>query len=115
MPQPIDPTTEIGRTMAVERIQQMTTRADLAGQARLASELARQQLAAETEVDKPEAKSDEVNRDLKRHNPYSGRRKRKRQPAPAPPPTKETRTFYNAHERPDIADDEEHHGLDIKA
>ncbi len=112
MPQPIDPTTEITRTMAVERIQQMSTRADLAAQARQAAEAARQQAAHETQVDRPDAKSDEVDRDLKRHNPYGGRRKRK--PAPAPPPTEETRTFYNAHELPAVVEDDEHHGLDIK-
>lgn len=113
MPQPIDPTTEIARTAAIERIQQFQTRADLTAQARLAAEAARHQVEAESQVDQPHAKSDEVDRELRRRNPYSGRRK-KRQPAAAPPPTEETLQTYDAHERPARLDPEEPHGLDIK-
>lgn len=109
MPQPIDPTTEISRTAAVERLQQLTARTDLHMQAQQASALARQQHVLESEVDQAEGKRSEVERDLRRRNPYRG----KRRPKPNPP-TEETRTFYTAGETKTMADDDEHHGLDVK-
>lgn len=110
MPQPIDPTTEINRAAAVERLQQLTARTDLHAQTRQAHMLAQQELAAETNVDRPEAKSDEVERDLRRRNPYVGRRKRRN---PDDSPSEESRTFYTPDERPAIAEDDDHHGLDV--
>lgn len=110
MVQPIDPATEINRVAAIERLQQLTGRADLNARAHEAHELAKQQLDAETNVDRPEAKSDEVERDLKRRNPYSGRRKKR---PPQDSPTEESRTFYTSDEKPAVVEDEPPHRLDI--
>lgn len=109
MAQPVDPTTEISRTAAVERIQQMSTRADLAAQARLAANAARDQLSAETTVDRPDAKDTEVDRELRRRNPFSGRRRRRQEQET---PT-EARTFYTPDEHVVVIEEEQVHGLDI--
>lgn len=111
MPQPIDPATEINRTAAVERIQQLTGRSDLNAHARHAHALAQQQLDAESHVERPEAKNDEVDRDLKRRNPYLSRRKKR--PLSDDSPSEEARTFYTADEKPAVVDDEPPHRLDI--
>lgn len=112
MAQPVDPTTEISRAAAVERIQQLTSRTDLAGQARLAAGLAREQVGAESTVDRPEAKQSEVDRDLRRRNPYGGRRRR-REPAPEQEATPEARTFYTPDEHVVVVEEARPHGLDI--
>lgn len=111
MPQPIDPATEINRAAAVERLQQLTSRSDLNAHARNAHALAQQQLDAETHVERPEAKSDEVERELKRRNPYLGRRKKR--PLSEESPSEEARTFYSADEKPTVVEDEPPHKLDI--
>jgi hypothetical protein len=111
MPQPVDPTTEIGRMAAIERVQQWASRADLAAQARQAAEAAKHQMDAESHVDQTQAKSDEVDRETKRRNPYSGRRRHKREEDA--PPTPESRTFYTADEHTTVVEDDEQHRLDI--
>jgi len=109
VPQPIDPTTEINRTAAVERIQQMIIRADVAAQLRLAANAAREQVEAESVVDRPDPKDNEVDRDLRRRNPFSGRRRHKQEPET---PT-EARTFYTPDEHVVVLEEEQQHGLDI--
>ncbi len=79
MPQPIDPNTELGRVTAAERIQQATERAALAAQARQSAESDRERLSAEQQVREMRQKSEEVDSELKRRNPYAGRRKKGKQ------------------------------------
>ena len=62
---------------AVERAQQLADRLAMNAQQRLAQEIQEQETLAETQVHQPEAKSGEVEPELKRKNPYV-RRKRKR-------------------------------------
>jgi len=108
MPQPIDFQSEIARTTAAERVQQIVDRASLAGQQRTAHEIEAQRVASENQVHETNPKSEQVDRDLKRHNPFMGRRKRREEAdngqevehGPAEPPVV-------------MAPDEEHH-LNIK-
>jgi len=75
MPQPIDPNTEILRISAAERIQQIADRLSLASQARHASELAEKQVGAESQVLQAQQKSEQVEQELRRRNPFLGRRR----------------------------------------
>ena len=75
MPQPIDFQSEIARTTAAERVQQIVDRASLVGQQRMAHEAEAQRVASETQVHETNPKSEHVDRDLKRHNPFMGKRK----------------------------------------
>lgn len=109
MPQPIDPFTELGRLTAAERIQQIAERASLAAQMRASDSAAQQLVAAETQVHGMLQKGDEVNEELRRKNPYLGRRKRK----PEEAETDLSHTFYTAEEKKDIAEDPDAHGLDV--
>jgi hypothetical protein len=77
MPQPIDPFTELGRVLAAERIQQIADRASLAAQQRVQADQERELLRAEQQVRQSEQKSEEVERELRRRNPFAGRRQRK--------------------------------------
>ncbi|MBP8128548.1 MAG: hypothetical protein KA184_03135 [Candidatus Hydrogenedentes bacterium] len=79
MPQPIDPFTEIARVHAAERIQQVADRASLAAQQRAHAAQQQQHANAETTVQQTEQKSEQVDRELRRANPYVGRRRRKRE------------------------------------
>lgn len=76
MPQPIDFQTELVRTTAAERAQQVADRLSLIATQRSAQDLEAERVAAETEVRETHDKPEEVDRDLKRRNPYVGRRKR---------------------------------------
>ncbi|HNR29678.1 MAG TPA: hypothetical protein PKI11_02205 [Candidatus Hydrogenedentes bacterium] len=78
MPQPIDPYTEVARVHAAERIQQIADRASLAAQQRAQATKQQQHVDAETLVQEAEQKSEQVDRELRRRNPYLGRRRRKR-------------------------------------
>ena len=77
MPQPIDFQTELSRVAAVERAQQIADRLAMNAQQRLAQEIEEQRTLAETQVHQPEAKSGEVEPELKRKNPYIGRRRKR--------------------------------------
>lgn len=77
MPQPIDPNTELARISAAERIQQIADRASLAAQTRHAAEAIQQQSDMETQVGQARQKSEEVNEELRRKNPFAGRKRRK--------------------------------------
>lgn len=113
MPQPIDPQTELGRATAAERIQQIADRASLAAQARASTELANARASAETQVHQATQKNDEVDRELRRRNPFAGRRK-KPKGNPQEPEDSRTRHFYNAAEKKVVADDLDSHRLDIE-
>jgi len=85
MPQPIDFPTEMGRMAAVERIQQINDRLSLAALQRSTEELQDERVAAETQVSQTQPDSEQVDEDLRRRNPFVGRRRR-RPPAPQPEP-----------------------------
>ena len=113
MPQPIDPQTEIGRATAAERIQQIADRVSLAAQARASAEMANARASAETQVHQAMQKNEEVDRELRRRTPFSGRRKRQGGGSEEPE-DKRTRHFYNAAEKEVVADDDNAHRLDIE-
>lgn len=77
MPQPIDFQTELTRVTAVERLQQYADRQALNAQQRLAQEIEEQRTLAESQVEQTNPKSGEVEPELKRKNPYMGRRRKK--------------------------------------
>jgi hypothetical protein len=85
MPQPIDLQTELGRTMAAERIQDASARATLLAQQRAQSEDDKVRLMQQTQVGQtPQTDSREVR---EKEEPGEGReRGRKRKPAAASPP-----------------------------
>lgn len=114
MPQPIDPQTEIGRATAAERIQQIADRSSLAAQARVASESANGQRAAETQVQHTAPKSDEVDRDLRRRNPFVGKRRKREQEESEQGKNRRTMQFYNASEKEVLADDPQAHDFDVE-
>ncbi len=113
MPQPIDPHTEVGRAPAAERIQQIADRTSLAAQARVASESDNGQRAAETQVQHTAPKSDEVDRDLRRRNPFVGKR-RKREQDSEQGKNRRSMQFYNASEKEVLADDPQAHDFDVE-
>ncbi len=110
MPQPIDPITELGRMTAAERIQQIADRASLAAQARHTETAANQLVAAETQVPETLQKGDEVNEELRRKVPFTGRRKRKKEEQDT---EDSARTFYTGDEKKGVADDPGIHDLDV--
>ncbi len=113
MPQPIDPQTELGRASAAERIQQIADRTSLAAQARVASESASGQRAAETQVQHTSPKNDEVDRELRRRNPFVGKR-RKREQGSGQGKNQRSMQFYNASEKEVLADDPQAHDFDVE-
>ena len=74
MPQPIDLQTELARITTMERVQQISDRLSLAAHQRMADQAGQQQVDAETQTQQAEQKSDEVDRDLRRHTPHGERR-----------------------------------------
>ena len=101
MPQPIDLQTELGRLMAAERVQQVADRVSLVAQQRVAADEQQQRVGLETQVQQTHAKSEEIEPEMRRKNPYMGRRKRR---APVEPEPEEK-------PRPPVSD--EPHQLDI--
>lgn len=77
MPTPIDPNTEILRVNMAERIQQIADRASLLGQVRQSINEEEKRVIEETQVKQTEQKSEQVDTELKRRQPFLGRRKRK--------------------------------------
>ena len=116
MPQPIDPQTEIGRATAAERIQQIADRSSLAAQARATEASANTLRDMETQVQQAKARSDEVDQDLRRRNPFVGRRKKRGQGEPDSQggQNKQARHFYNASEKDVTADDPNDHEFDVE-
>jgi hypothetical protein len=74
MPQPIDVQTELARVTTMERVQQISDRLSLAAHQRTSDQAEKQQVAAETQAQQTEQKSEQVERDLRRHTPYGRRR-----------------------------------------
>ncbi len=108
MPQPIDPQTELGRITAAERIQQISDRASLAAQQRVAEDTDKQQRLLEQEVQETHQKNKEVETETKRRNPFMGRRKKKKKSS-----DDSTHTLYNENENKEIVEDPDDHTLDI--
>jgi len=79
MPMPIDPNTEMMRVNLAERIQQITDRASLLGQARQSLNEEQHRLVDETQVKEMQQKSEQVEAELKRRNPFLGRRKKQKE------------------------------------
>ncbi len=77
MPTPIDPNTEILRVNLAERIQQIADRASLLGQVRQSVNEEERRIVDETQVKQTEQKSEQVETELKRRQPFMGRRRRK--------------------------------------
>jgi len=115
MPQPIDPTTEIARVSAAERIQQIAGRASLALQMREAADAARAQVALETQVEKPDPKGSEVDRESK-HDAASQKRRKKREGRAADPKKTPTsaRVIYTHDEHTAIVGEDSGGSLDVK-
>ena len=113
MPQPIDPHTELGRATAAERIQQIADRASLAAQARLAAEATTARLSAESQVHQAMQKNEQVDQELRRRAPFTGRRAKRRDEREEPGDER-SRHFYNASEKDVMADDPERHQLDVE-
>lgn len=113
MPQPIDPQTEIGRATTAERIQQIADRASLAGQARATEESSNVQRSLETEVHQTAAKSDEVNRETRRRNPFVVRRKKRKQGGQKDGNRKSLH-LYDASEKEVLADEPQAHDFDVE-
>ncbi len=113
MPQPIDPNTELARVTAVERIQQAVDRASLAAQARSASEAARQQVNVESQVGQTTPKNDRVEEELRRKNPFLGKRRHKEGEAPREESAEMAPGREAAAERHRLAEGEEGHQLDV--
>ncbi len=76
MPMPIDPNTEIMRVSIAERIQQISDRASLLGQVRQSLNEEQHRVVDETQVKEMQQKSEQVETELKRKNPFLGRRQR---------------------------------------
>jgi hypothetical protein len=110
MPQPIDPYTELGRVTAAERIQQVADRASLAAQSRTSEGAANQREAAESQVQQAFQKSEEVDRELRRRNPFMGKRKKRKE---NPEESDAQHTFYSADEHTEVAEDPDEHDLDV--
>ena len=110
MPQPIDPQSELGRVTAAERIQQIADRASLAAQSRIAAEAGEERANAETAVRQMNQKSEEVDEETRRKNPFTGRRRKKRQGTvenAADP------VVYAPTDKRDAGDDPDGHTLDV--
>lgn len=105
MPQPIDPLTELARMTAVERIQQATNQASLAAQSRNAQEAGQHRDLVEQQVLEAETKSDEVDREQKRRNPFMGRRKKRERDKDS---DGHERQIYTSSEKLDEMDDDRH-------
>jgi len=113
MPQPIDPSTEVLRITAAERIQQIADRTSLAAQARAADQAVANRAQSEGQVTGTQQKSEQVEKELRRRNPYQGRRKRKDQDEAEQEQQQAARVFYTADEKKEIVDDNGEHGLDV--
>ncbi len=114
MPQPIDPSSELGRVTAAERVQQLADRASLAAQARGTANAAQQAVNLETQVARTDQKNERVDEELRRRNPYVGRRRGKGSGTQDQPEGGETPTpQHEAVERHQRAESGEEHTLDV--
>lgn len=113
MPQPIDPNTEFMRVAAAERIQQIADRASLAAQARTTDQADIDRTLLETQVREMNQKSEQVDEELRRRTPFSGKRKRRKKDEEEEAQDEAAHTFYTADEQKEIVEDSGDHGLDV--
>lgn len=111
MPQPVDLQTEMGRVTQAERVQQALDRASLAAQQRAALEVQEKRVQTETQVQETQTMADRVEAEARRRNPYLGKRRRK--PRQEDAQTDASAIFYNANEKPEIAETTEGKKLDL--
>lgn len=113
MPQPIDPVSELARVSAAERVQLLMERNAQLAQFRSAETAAQDAQRQHEQVLQADQKKAQVEEELKRKNPFMGRRKRRSPDDPEKegdaPEHFET---YNAHQQREPLDDDEHN-LDI--
>jgi len=111
MPQPIDMLSEISRTNMAERVQEATTRANMAALQNAQEQLEAEHRAKETKVGKTtESENPEVDAKGKRKNSFVKRKKKKRSAHAGDDPS---HVFYSAGEGKTVVDDPDNHDLDI--
>ena len=112
MPQPIDFQTEVARTLAADRIQEIAGRASLAAQQRAGTAAEEDRVRIETQVkETPETQTDHVDPETKRRNPFAGRRKRReRGPGDSTPAHG---AGYSTQDAVEEEDGDEGHKLDV--
>lgn len=109
MPQPIDPHSELARVSQAERVQHIAERAALNAQLRATDDMAEQNRALEQQVRQMQQKDERVDEEARRRNPFVGRRKKRNRHSG----DEAAHTFYDEHERKEVAEDEGDHNLDI--
>lgn len=116
MPQPVDFQTEVARQTMVDKILQVADRASLAAQQRLTSEVERQRVQQETQIQQAsQAQSEQIDAEGRRRTPYVGRRRRRKKDDSAGDGGEEASSvFYNADEQPEIIDRSEGGQLDVR-
>jgi len=118
-PQPIDTQTMIGRMATADRAQHLAERQPLVQQDRLAIQTPAQSTEKETQVQHAEQTEQEVVREARRREPFSGRKRRKKR-------ARKKRVMkqagdssdspaYNARAGRESAGSDEGHVLDVKA
>lgn len=114
MPQPIDPFSELGRVITAERIQQIADRTSLVAQRHIRHNVQEELLAAEQQVRETEEKSQHVEQDLRRRNPFAGRRHRRGQDAAQDDETRRKQhTVYTPDESTSVMDEPDDHEFDV--
>lgn len=109
MPQPIDPSSELGRLSAAERVQMTMERAAQMAQLRMADDADKDTVRLQEQAQQARQKEAQVDEQLKRRNPFMGRRRKQGQSEQQPDESLET---YNARLRLERGDDQEHR-LDV--
>jgi hypothetical protein len=88
MPQPVDFQTEVAKTTAAQRVQDIADRAAMLAQQRLAAEERRNEAQAESRVgEAPETEHGDIREDGRKKGREDARRQRKRAQADASPDT----------------------------
>jgi len=112
MPQPIDMLSEISRTTMAARVQEASTRANMAALHNAQEQVEAEHRAKETKVgETTESENPEVDAKGRRKNPFVKRKNKKRSPADSDDPS---HVFYTAGEAKQVVDDPDEHDLDIR-
>ncbi len=109
MPQPIDPSSELGRISAAERVQMTMERAAQMAQLRMADDAEKDSRQLQELAQQAKQKDAQVDEELRRRNPFMGRRKKQGQSGQQPDESLDT---YNARQRREPGDEPEHR-LDV--
>jgi len=111
MPQPIDPSSELGRVAAAERVQNMMDRAAQFAQLRQLDDAADDTIRQQEQTQEAEQKEDEVDDEQRRRNPYVFRRRRR---SDEERKEEERAAGYDARLNKNVGDDPDDHAIDIK-